>query len=143
MRDDHIDFACDQLRDQLGQALIVAIRPAALDNNVAPLLIAERAQPVAESLRAFPQTVCASRTEKSDPKELAAVLRACGEWPGSSAAKKCDEFPSPHGSPLGPTSQRSDVCALQQNWLFDVRWVISGIKSMEHDVRFTPKADIS
>ena len=75
----------------------MAVRPAGLDNNIPSFLMAEYTQPVAESLRAFPQTVCANRTEKSDPKELAAVLRACSEWPGSSAAKKCDELPSPHG----------------------------------------------
>ncbi len=57
MSDDHIDFACDQLREQPRQAFVVAIRPAGLDNNIASFLMAERTQAVAESLHAFGQTV--------------------------------------------------------------------------------------
>ena len=45
---DHIHFRGEQFGDERGKALVFSFRPAILDDDVAALLVAELAQPVAE-----------------------------------------------------------------------------------------------
>jgi hypothetical protein len=68
--DDHIDLETNQVRKQRRKPIIVAIRPAVLDDKIPSLLIAEIAQARAKSLGAFGQTVSSGQTQKPDAKDL-------------------------------------------------------------------------
>jgi len=57
MRDNHINLAGNQFREQRGQPLIVSVRPAVVDDDITSFLITEIAQAGAECFSAFGQAV--------------------------------------------------------------------------------------
>jgi hypothetical protein len=54
--DDHIDLETSQIRNERRKPIIVAIRPAVLDDKIPSVLIAEIAQARAKGFWAFGQT---------------------------------------------------------------------------------------
>ena len=78
MGDDDVDLVGDQLREQRGEAIVVAVGPTVVDDDVAPFLIAELAQACAKRVGAFGQAIGGGQTEKANPEEFAALLSARG-----------------------------------------------------------------
>ena len=79
MGDDHIDLETNQVRKERRKLIIVAIRPAVLDDKIPSLLIAEITKAGAKGLRTFGQTVSSGRSQEPDPKDLRRwLLRARG-----------------------------------------------------------------
>ena len=111
-----------------------------------------------------PHSVSSGRRENGNPVHPAWRLCARREWPRcGGAADKCDEFPSPHGSPQGlpqlshfrsgiapfvTPSPSAPMSALgQKRTLRHLRSMsalppIADIGERGQDVRFVPKADI-
>ena len=70
MGDNHIDLETNQVRKERRKPIIVAIRPAVLDDKIPSFLIAEIVQARAKSLRALGQTVSSGQPQEADPKDL-------------------------------------------------------------------------
>src|SRR5262245_27147812 len=92
-RHDHLNVQGDQFGDQRGKALILSLRPAILDGNVAALLVAERTQPVAE----WPDEIrfklggrVAQETDSGDFRGR--LLRARRQRPRRRTAEQRDEL---------------------------------------------------
>ena len=86
MGDDHIDVETNQVRKERRKPIIVAIRPAVLDDKIPSLLIAEITQAGAKDLGTFGQTVSSGRSQEPDPKDLRRwLLRARGQRPCAAA----------------------------------------------------------
>ena len=68
--DNHIDVETNQVCKERRKPIIVAIRPAVLNDKIPSLLIAEIAQARAKGLRALGQTVSSGQAQEPDPKDL-------------------------------------------------------------------------
>src|SRR5512132_4422534 len=107
MGDDHIHIETSQVRNKRRKLIVVAVRPAVLDDKIPSFLIAEIAQAQAKGFRTFGQTVSRRQTQESDPKDLRRwLLRTRLERPRNRrTAKKCDEL-----APLHVPSARTTRC---------------------------------
>ena len=82
MGDDHIDLETNEVRKERRKLIILAIRPAVLDDKIPSLLIAEITKARAKGLGAFRQTICSGQTQEPEPKDLRRwLLPARGERP--------------------------------------------------------------
>src|SRR5262245_55295093 len=89
MGDDHIDIETSQVRNERRKLIVVAVRPAVLDDKIPSFLIAEIAQAHAKGFRTFGQTVSRRQTQESDPKGLRRwLLRECEARPGQRRCRR-------------------------------------------------------
>jgi hypothetical protein len=94
---EHIDVEVYQFGCQFREAVVSALGPPILENNVVALLVSELAK--ARSQRVDVASVFRTRryAQKADPVDVSPWLRARYEWPcGRHAAKKCDELAPLH-----------------------------------------------
>src|SRR5262245_48444532 len=95
---DHLNVRGDQFGDQRGKALILSLRPAIFDGNVAALLVAERTQPVAEWPDEIRFKLGGRVAQETDPGDFRGrLLRSRRERPRRRAAEQRDELAPPHG----------------------------------------------
>lgn len=78
MGDDEIGFRADQFTRQLGQSLVATLRPAILDQEVAPLLVASLAQAFAQCLDVVRHIGWPSDAEETNAPDLSWLLRVRG-----------------------------------------------------------------
>src|SRR5262245_3106972 len=93
----HLDVQGDQFGDQRGKDLILSLRPAIFDGNVAALLVAERTQPVAEWRDEIRFKLGGRVAQETNPGDFRGrLLRARHERPSCRAAEQRDELATRH-----------------------------------------------
>src|SRR5262249_17943389 len=85
-RDDHVHLEGKELGNELGEALVLALRPAILDNDGAAPDVTEGTQPVAKRSDEIGLEVRAGVPEEADTVDLPRLLRLGGERRGEEPA---------------------------------------------------------
>ena len=81
-----VDLEPDQLRRQRGKAIVPALRPPVLDDDVLALHVAEVAKPLTERLELARVSESGGGSQKPDPGGLGHLLRVSGNWADGSRA---------------------------------------------------------
>ena len=93
----NVDLEPDQLRRQRGKAIVPALRPPVLDDDILALHVAEVAKPLAERLQLAPVSGSRGGSQQTDPGNLCHPLRAQRQWPRERrATNKRNELPPSH-----------------------------------------------
>ena len=74
----NVDLEPDQLRRQRGKAIVPALRPPVLDDDILTLHVAEVAKTLAERLQLAPVSGSRGGSQQADPGNLCNPLRAYG-----------------------------------------------------------------
>ena len=100
----------DELRCDLGEALIASLRPERLDRDSPTLDPTEFAQSLHKSGDPLAIDRRRGRAQEPDGRQLCRLLRTRSERPSRRAANKCDEIASSHRLPqgLGPRQSIDD-----------------------------------
>src|SRR5262249_49805398 len=93
MGHDHIDVELHQFGCEVREAVVSALGPPIVDDNVLALLLSELAKTRSQRVNSLPELRVREHAEKADTIGLPGVLRAHRERPrGSRAAKRDNEF---------------------------------------------------
>jgi hypothetical protein len=94
---EHIDFEVYQFGCKLREAVVSALGPPILENNVVALLVSELAKARSQGVDVASVFQARGYAQKADPVDIPPWLRARQQWPcGRHAAKKCDELAPLH-----------------------------------------------
>src|SRR5262249_6681230 len=94
---DHGDFTSNEISCERRQPIQLSLRPVIFDRNVLTIQVTGLVQATAESRHLWSERLRRLPIQESDHRHRR-LLRARRERPdGYTAAKKCDEFPPPHG----------------------------------------------
>jgi len=96
-----IDLMSDELRCDLGEALIASLRPERVDRDRLTLDPTEFAQSLHKSGDPLAIDRRRGRAQEPDDRQLCCLLRTRSERPSRRAANKCDEIASSHRLPQG------------------------------------------
>src|SRR5215212_6193781 len=99
MRYDYIDVEFHQLGREFGKAVVSALGPPILDDNVLALLVSELAKAHSQWVDEACVFCLRGHAEEADPVNLAGWLRARRKRPcNSRAADNLDKRPPPHAA---------------------------------------------
>src|SRR5262245_20287706 len=105
MRYDHIDVELHQFGGEVREAVVSALGPPIVDDNVLALLVSELTKARSQRVNSAPEPSVREHAEKADTIGLPVLLRARRERPpGRRAAEQAYQLaPSyvGHGLPLG------------------------------------------
>ena len=94
---EYIDFEVYQFNCKSEEAVVSALGPPILEDNVIALLVSELAKTRLQGVDLASVFRARCHAQKADPVDLPRWLRARHEWPsGCHAAKKCDELAPLH-----------------------------------------------
>ena len=94
---EHIDVEVYQFGCQFGEAVVSALGPPILEDNVVALLVSELAKTRSQGVELASVFRARRHAQKADPVNLPRWLRARHEWPSDRrAAEKCDELAPLH-----------------------------------------------
>ena len=98
MRSDHRHLTAYQIGCEVGQYIVLVLRPAILDHDILALDVAGFANALPECGQ-ITCTIDRRRAAEEPDHRHGRLLRARGARPsGYTAAEKRDEFPPPHGA---------------------------------------------
>jgi hypothetical protein len=98
-RKDDVDIRANQIGRELWQ-LVGPFGPSEFDDEIISFDVAQIAQARPKCLNAGRVTRNRKQAKKADPRNFTDLLCARRKRPGGcGSADKCDELPSPHGSP--------------------------------------------
>src|SRR5262245_57442685 len=93
MRYDHIDVELHQFGCEVREAVVSALGPPIVDDNVLALLVSELTKARSQRVNSAPELSVREHAEKADTIGLPVLLRARRERPhGGRAAKRDNEF---------------------------------------------------